>query len=81
MVSQVQERHQGEANFIHIEVFENPHLMQGGRPSGGWVPTVDEWGMLSEPWTFVIDGAGLLHAKFEQFVPADEIEAALQEIL
>ena len=81
MVSQVQERHQGEANFIHVEVFENPHLMQGGRPSGGWVATVDEWGMLSEPWTFVIDGDGRLHAKFEQFVPAAEIEAALREVL
>lgn len=81
LVGQVKERHQDEANFIHVEVFKNPHLIEGGRPTGGWVPTVDEWGMLSEPWTFVIDEKGLVHAKFEQFIPAEEIEAALLEIL
>ncbi len=80
VLSQVKERHQGEANFIHVEVFENPHLIQGGRPAGGVVPAVDEWGMLTEPWTFVIDKEGLVRAKFEQYTPAEEIEAALSEL-
>jgi hypothetical protein len=81
LVRQVKDRYQGRANFIHVEVFEDPHLIESGRPAGGWVPAVDEWGMLSEPWTFVIDGKGLVHAKFEQFTPAEEIEAALLEVL
>jgi hypothetical protein len=80
-VEQVKDRHQGQANFVHVEVFENPHLIEGGRPTGGWVPAVGEWGLLSEPWTFVIDGRGLVHARFEQFTPAEEIEAALLEVL
>ena len=80
VLSQVKERHQGEANFIHVEVFENPHLIQGGRPAGGVVPAVDEWGMLTEPWTFVIDKDGLVRAKFEQYTPAEEIEAALLDL-
>ena len=81
LVGPVKERHKGQANFIHVEVFENPHLIEGGRPTGGWVPAVGEWGLLSEPWTFVIDGKGLVRAKFEQFTPAEEIEAALLEVL
>ena len=81
MISQVKEKHQGEANFIHVEVFENPHLIQGSRPTDGLVATVDEWGLPSEPWTFVIDANGLVHAKFEQFVAAEEIEEVLREIL
>jgi hypothetical protein len=81
MVSQVKERHLGEANFIHVEVFENPHLIQGGRPTGGLAPAVEEWGLLTEPWTFVIDREGKVHAKFEQFTPAEEIEEALREVL
>jgi hypothetical protein len=81
MVSQVKERHLGEANFIHVEVFENPHLIQGGRPTGGLAPAVEEWGLLTEPWTFVIDREGKVHAKFEQFTPAEEIEQALLEVL
>ena len=81
MVSQVKERHKGEANFIHVEVFQDPHLIQGGRPSGGLAPAVEEWGLPTEPWTFVINKEGRVHARFEQFTPAEEIEAALLEVL
>ena len=82
MVSQVKESHKGEANFIHVEVFEDPHLIQGGRPGEDQiVPAVKEWGLPTEPWTFVVDREGKVHAKFEQFTPAEEIERALQEVL
>jgi hypothetical protein len=81
MLSQVKERHKGEANFIHVEVFQDPHLIQGGRPDTGLAPAVKEWGLPSEPWTFVIDKEGRVHAKFEQFTPSEEIEAALLEVL
>jgi hypothetical protein len=81
MVSQVKERHKGEANFIHVEVFQNPHLIQAGRPDTGLAPAVEEWGLPTEPWTFVINKEGRIHARFEQFTPAEEIEAALLEVL
>lgn len=81
MVSQVKERHQGEANFIHVEVFHDPHLIQGGRATGELAPAVEEWGLPTEPWTFVIDREGRVHARFEQFTPAEEIEAALLEVI
>lgn len=81
VISQVKDRFSGQANFIHVEVFENPHLIQGGRPPGGTVPAVDEWNLPTEPWTFVIDKEGRIHAKFEQFTTAEEIEAALREVL
>ena len=42
-----------------------------------WVPAVEEWGLVSEPWTFVVDCHGLVAAKFEQFTPAEDMEAAL----
>jgi hypothetical protein len=81
MVSQVKERHKGEANFIHVEVFQNPHLIQAGRPDTGLAPAVEEWGLPTEPWAFVINKEGRIHARFEQFTPAEEIEAALLEVL
>jgi hypothetical protein len=82
MVSRVKERHKEEANFIHVEVFEDPHLIEGGRPSQEQVvPAVEEWGLPTEPWTFVMDREGNVHAKFEQFTTAEEIEQALQEVL
>ena len=68
-------------NFIHVEVVADPHLLKEGRPAAHWVPAVEEWGLISEPWTFVIDSGGLVRAKFEQYTPAGDIEAALVELL
>ncbi len=80
-LSRLRERYQAQANFIHVEVFADPHLIQGDRFSARRVPAVDEWGLPTEPWTFVIDRAGRISAKFEQFTPEAEIEAALQDTL
>ena len=56
-------------------------MIEGGRPTGGLVAAVDEWGLPTEPWTFVIDSQGLVQGKFEQFTTAEELEAKLLEIL
>ncbi len=69
------------ANFIHVEVYEDPHLIENQRPTSGLVPAVKEWGLPTEPWVFIVDKEGLVSAKFEQFTTAGEIEAKLLEIL
>ena len=90
VVSRMKDRYSGRANFIHVEVFKDPHLIKGGRPPTGgpdggsgspYVPAVEEWNLPSEPWTFVIDRSGRVHAKFEQFTTEEELEAALLEVL
>lgn len=43
-------------------------------------PTVEEWRLRSEPWIFVVDGQGIIRAKFEGLVTAMELERALQEV-
>ena len=80
-LSKVKESVGDRANYIHVEVFEDPHMVDGQRPTGGLVAAVDEWGLPTEPWTFIIDSQGLVQAKFEQFTTAEEIEARLLEIL
>jgi hypothetical protein len=74
-LTKVKESVGDQANYIHIEVFE------GARPAGGLVAAVDEWGLPTEPWTFIVNSQGLVQAKFEQFTTAEEIEARLLEIL
>ena len=82
IVSQLKDRYKGQANFIHVEVFKDPQLIKGGRPGeDGVVPAVKEWGLPTEPWTFVMDRQGKVHAKFEQFTTEEEIEQALREVL
>ncbi len=80
-LTKVKESVGDRANYIHIEVFEDPHLFEGSRPTSGLVASVEEWGLPTEPWTFVIDSQGLVQGKFEQFTTAAEIEAKLLEIL
>ena len=81
VVSQLKERFQDQANFIHVEVFENPHLIEGVRPAGGLVPAVLEWNLPTEPWTFVLDRAGRVQAKFEAFTTEEELGEALEAVL
>ena len=80
-LSTLRDEYVGRANFIHVEVFNDPHLIEGGRPTGGLVDAVQEWGLPTEPWTFVVDGEGIVRAKFEQYTPAAVIESALLETL
>ena len=80
-LSALREKFAGRANFIHVEVFKDPHLIEGGRPTGGLVDSVEEWGLPTEPWTFVVDADGIVQAKFEQYTPPSAIEEALLEVL
>ena len=70
-------RYAGKANFVHVEVYEDPHLVEPGQPGKPLVPAVDEWGLVSEPWTFIVGSDGRISARFEQYVPPDVLEAAL----
>jgi hypothetical protein len=44
-------------------------------------PTLEEWRLDTEPWVFVVDGKGIIRAKFEGLVTVSELESALQQIL
>ena len=43
-------------------------------------PATDEWGLLSEPWIFVVDGDGIVTGSFEGVVGQAELERALAEV-
>jgi hypothetical protein len=43
--------------------------------------TVDEWRLQSEPWIFLVDGQGIIRARFEGLVTERELEAALRQVL
>jgi hypothetical protein len=60
--------------FIHEEIW------QAGFPQK-FSPTVEEWNLRSEPWIFVVDGQGIIRAKFEGLTTRRELEVAVQHIL
>ena len=81
VLSALNERHAGKVNFIHIEVYENPHEMKEDFSAGRVSPHMDQWGLLTEPFTFVLDADGRVASKFEGFATEEELEAALAEVL
>ena len=81
ILGQLKDRYGDQANFIHVEVFEDPHLIEGNRTAARQVAAVEEWGLPTEPWTFVVDREGRVSDKFEQFTPEDVLEDALKKVL
>lgn len=64
----------GRVVFTHQEIWQDFAARQ-------LFPTVQEWQLLSEPWIFVVDGEGMVRAKFEGLVTVREVETALQPLL
>ena len=60
--------------FTHQEIWRDAAAHE-------FFPTMVEWGLQTEPWIFVVDGKGIVRAKFEGLTTAREIEAALQQVL
>lgn len=73
-------------DFIHVEpyqlTFENgslqPVLDANGQLQS--IPAVLQWGILSEPYVFVVDRNGIVTAEFEGVVSVDEITAAAEAV-
>jgi len=60
--------------FVHQEIWASGTLQKLS-------PTVEEWNLRSEPWIFVVDGQGLVRARFEGITTRRELEAALRLVL
>ncbi len=81
VVKELKEGYREQANFIHMEVFANPHEMRSDLSKGVISPTFEEWGLPSEPWVFVIDAQRRVSAKFDGFASYEELEQALQRVI
>jgi hypothetical protein len=62
------------ARFIHVEVYED------NDPAKGTNRWVDDWRLPTEPFTFVVDGRGVVRAKLEGAFSARELEAAVRSV-
>jgi hypothetical protein len=61
--------------FIHVEVFTH------NDPARGYNRWMREWGLHSEPWTFLVGRDGRVKAKFEGSVSEAELAAAVRRFL
>ena len=86
-VSELRAKYEGQAHFIHVEIYDNPDEIQGDLTRARIAPTVDEWGLtqlphwFNESWTFVLDPEGRVQARFEGFATVTELEESLEATL
>jgi hypothetical protein len=66
--------HAADANFIHVEIYETFNPLTYG-------PEMEQWGLPSEPWTFVLDDEGTVTHRFGGPVSPRELSAALTPLL
>lgn len=62
------------ANFIHVEIYETFNPLVYG-------PEMEQWGLPSEPWTFVLDAEGRVTQRFGGPVSPRELSAALEPLV
>jgi hypothetical protein len=74
-VQQLHTSYAEAANFVHVEIYQYP--FDGLHTAR----TVDEWHLPSDPWTFVVDKAGIVRDRFEGAAPFEELEPSLKSVL
>jgi hypothetical protein len=76
VVEEVARRFEGRGvRFIHVEVYED------NDPAKRYNRWMREWGLETEPWTFVVGGDGLIVERYEGPVSVSELETELEELL
>ena len=73
----------GDMDFIHVEIFDNIREMldTGDSSIGRIAQPVEDWGLITEPWTFFVDANGVVAARFEQFTTFEELSEAASSLL
>ena len=85
-VSELRVEHPDAANYIHVELYDNPAEIQGDLSRAELVAAADEWGFTripgwtNESWVFVLDGDGIVRQRFEGFATLAELKAALADV-
>ncbi|SVC62740.1 uncharacterized protein METZ01_LOCUS315594, partial [marine metagenome] len=86
-LSEFKAEHAGEANFIHVEIYDNPDEIQGDLNKATLSQSVQDWRIsdlpdwFNESWTFILSDEGRVSQRFEGFATLEELESALQVVL
>tara|TARA_Y100000590_G_scaffold461899_1_gene624600 strand:+ start:17450 stop:18268 length:819 start_codon:yes stop_codon:yes gene_type:complete len=72
-----------QIQIIHIEIYDNPNEMKksGDISIGIQSPQISEWGIKTEPWTFLINNNGMIVERYEGFVSFEELEEDINNLL
>lgn len=77
-VQMLEPTYRGRLTFIHVEIYRDFKPDPSKRQL---TATVLEWNLQTEPWVFLIDARGTIAAEFEAVTAADELTAAVEQLL
>ena len=81
IATELQDVYGDRIDFVHVDLYENPHEIQGDLSKGRLTPILDEWGLSSQEWTFIVGADGIVTHRFENFAPKPELIDALDQIV
>ncbi len=77
-VQMLEPTYRDRMTFIHVEIYRDFKPDPSKRQL---TATVLEWNLQTEPWVFLIDARGTIAAEFEAVTAADELKAAVEQLL
>lgn len=86
-VKELKATFQGQADFVHVEIYDAPQEIQGDLSRATVVEAVEEWGFtqlphwLNESWVFIMNDEGIVEQRFEGYVTLTELKEALNKTL
>jgi hypothetical protein len=60
--------------MVHVEIYESNR-------GATTAPTVDAWGLPSEPWLYTIDGSGIIKERLDGAFATNEVQGALDRLV
>jgi hypothetical protein len=78
VIKELKGEYKERVNFLHVEVY--PYPFGESAQAERRVPAMGEWGLRTEPWTFLVDSAGVIQARYEGGITFAELEPALEQL-
>ncbi len=79
IATELREEYGDRVDFVHVDLYSNPHEIQGDLGKARLSPLLDEWGLSSQEWTFIVGPDGIVTHRFENFAPKPELIEALDQ--
>lgn len=74
VVSRLKDTFGERINVVHVEVYRLPY-------QGELVPAMQEWGLSTEPWLFLVDRDGTVTGRYEGGITFDEVQPAVEMLV
>ena len=79
VATELREEYGDRVDFVHVDLYSNPREIQGDLDKAMLSPLLEEWGLVSQEWTFIVDSDGIVTHRFENFAPKPELVEALDQ--